>query len=40
LKLRLPAGTHSVLLKGPGGRQYKTTRKVRPGRVTRFQFQW
>lgn len=40
LKLRLTAGTHQVLLKGPNGRTYKTTRKVRPGRVTRFQFQW
>ncbi|MCB9646529.1 MAG: protein kinase [Deltaproteobacteria bacterium] len=39
-KLRLTAGNHKVVLKGPGGKEYKTTRVVRAGRTTRFQFQW
>jgi hypothetical protein len=39
-KLKLTAGKHKVVLKGPGGKEYKTTRVVRAGRTTRFQFQW
>ncbi len=40
LKLKLTAGTHQVMLKGPDGRQIRIKRKVRPGRVTKFQFKW
>ena len=39
-KLKLTAGKHKLVLKGPGGKEYKTTRVVRAGRTTRFQFQW
>ncbi len=39
-RVRLPAGTHRVLLKSPDGRTMGFSRKINPGKKTTFTYQW
>jgi serine/threonine protein kinase len=39
-KLKLPPGSHRVMLKSPDGKSMSFTRKIYPGKKTTFTYQW